>query len=138
MGEQMIKTVMVPKEIDFGFVGVSVAVRYGDDDMPHDFPGRKGDMWHATIDIDEGVIRDWPAGISGEFEMKVCDQGEYRLLDREFNVVKHLLDSYVPNTLIPGEYGDYIHLKINEFGVITNWPANPDISDFFPVMEDCL
>jgi len=132
----MIKTVMVPKEIDFGFVGVSVAVRYGDENMPYDFPGRIDNMWHATIDIDQGEILRWPEGKSGEFEMKVCDQGEYRLLDRKLNLIKRLQDSYVPNTLIPGEYGDYINLKINEFGVITNWPKNPDISDFFPESEE--
>ena len=136
MGEFMKKTVMVEKEIDFAYVGVSVAVRYDDEDMPYDFPGRIDKMWHATIDIDEGVIKGWPEGKSGEFEMKVCDQGDYRLLDREFNLVKRIEDDYVPNALIPGEYGDYIHLKINEFGVITNWPKNPEVTDFFPDMED--
>jgi hypothetical protein len=38
--------------------------------------------------------------------------------------------NYVPHGLIPGEYGDYVSLKINEQGIITNWPKHPDIREF--------
>jgi hypothetical protein len=40
-------------------------------------------------------------------------------------------DGYVPNDLVPGSYGDYVELSINEEGVITNWPKNPSVDEFF-------
>lgn len=138
----MITTVMVEREIDFGFVCVRFPIR-GDADIAYDFPLRRGDIWSACIDIDEGLILQWPDGISGwpdgisgEFSINVSDQGTYTLFNRVLQPVASIDKGHVPNALIPGEYGCHIELKINEFGVITNWPKDPDVSDFFPDMED--
>ena len=39
-------------------------------------------------------------------------------------------DGYVPNALLPGNYGDYLSLNINENGLITNWRPDANLSDF--------
>jgi hypothetical protein len=127
------KTIIkVEKEVDVESVSVSVAVRYGTEDIPADFPMRKGDTWSARINIDAGTILDWPQGQSGRLSMKVCDQGTYRLLDAAGLVIAERENDYVPNHLIPGEYGDYIDLDIDETGRIVNWPKRPSLEDFFP------
>jgi len=125
-------TITVEKEIDIKKVLMNVAVRYEEEDMPNDFPFRKGDMWSILIDVDSGVIEDWPKGKAAEVYMKVCDQGSYYLVDDKNELVASIEEDYVPNYLIPGEYGDYIDLKINEDGKITNWPSKPSFIDFFP------
>mgnify|MGYP006214627153 CR=1 FL=1 len=43
-------------------------------------------------------------------------------------VVLSIEDDYVPNKLIPGQYGDYIVMDIDENGKIANW--RPNLSDF--------
>jgi hypothetical protein len=128
----MITTITVQKEVEIKFVKVALAVRYDEEDMPNDFPLRSGDMWNATIEIDTGKILDWPAGKSGEFYMKVCDCGNYYLLDENKAVVASIEEDYVPNGVIPGEYGDYAEFKINESGIVKNWPKSPRLDAFFP------
>lgn len=113
--------VLVKTEVDARFVSVQVAVRYGDEDIPNDFPLRDGDMWRGIIDIDAGMILDWPKGEAGRLQMKVCDQGTYELLDAGRNSIAIIEDDYVPNDLLPGEYGDYVDLRIDRDGKITNW-----------------
>ena len=128
--------IKVKKEVDITMVKVDVAVRYNEEDIPKDFPFRKGDMWSAIIDIDKGQVIDWPTGKKGNLSMKVCDQGSYYLLDAEGNTVLSIEEDYVPNSLLPGKYGDYIDLHINENGIITNWYSEPDFSDFINDEED--
>lgn len=127
-------TIKVEKEIDIKGVGIRVPVRYGEEDIPNNFPMRKGDVWEAFVFMDSGKIRDWPIGRSGSMHMKVCDSGQYFLYDEKGNVLASLYD-YVPNKLIPGEYGDYIELDINADGIITNWYREPDVSQFFGDQE---
>ena len=110
-------------------IHVNAAVRYDDEDMAYDFPFRDGDRWKAKVDIATGIIEEWPQGHFGNFYMKVCDEGIYTLLDAEGNEVTKK-EGYVPNDLLPGEYGDYLSMEIDETGKITNWPKNPSLSDF--------
>lgn len=126
--------ILVKKEVEITKVKVDVAVRYDEEDIPKDFPFRIGNMWSAIIDIDKGEIIDWPKGKKGNLSMKVCDQGSYFLLDADGNTVLSIEQDYVPNKLLPGEYGDYIDLHINENGTITNWYSEPSLSDF--ITED--
>lgn len=124
-------TIKKPVEMEVKLVSVVLPVRYGEEDIPKDFPHRKGDVWSALIDIDNGVIIDWEGKEDCRLQMKVCDGGEYTLLGPELYKIATRQD-YVPNDLIPGEYGDYVDLKISKDGVITNWPRNPRIDEFFP------
>ena len=123
-------TIKVKKEVEITMVKVDVAVRYDEKDIPNDFPLRKGDVWSAIINIDEGRVLDWPKGEKRHLSMKVCDEGSYFLLDAEGNTVLSIEQDYVPNALLPGKWGDYIDLHIGENGLISNWYSRPSISDF--------
>lgn len=117
-------------------VRVTLAVRYDDDDIPYHFPLRIGDIWKADIDIDTGRITAWPEGESGRLHMKVCDEGTYELLDDSGAKIAAIENNYVPHGLIPGSYGDYVDLQIDETGTITNWPKSPNLDAFF--REGCI
>ena len=123
-------TIKIEKEVNITRLNMSVAVRYDEDDMPYDAPMREGDIWKATIDLDDKCVVLWPKGKTLEFDMKVCDQGTYTLFDDAGNQVLEIDNDYVPNNLLAGEYGDYLELKIDENGVITNWLDDANFDDF--------
>ena len=126
------KTIIkVKKEIEITILKIVIPIRYGEEDIPNNFPLRNGDTWSATINIDNGEILEWPKGEKGRLSTKVCDSGSYFLLDTDGNTVLSIEEDYVPNELVPGEYGDYIDLIIDENGFITNWHKNPSIEEFF-------
>lgn len=131
-------TVMKPVEVEAAAISIFVPVRYGDEDMPFDAPGRAGDVWRAIVDIDTGKIRDWPGGAL-DMDMKVCDCGEYILLDRDGHNVAEILNDYVPEC-VPNGYGDYLTLSITEDGTVTNWNEHCDAEavrvSFFPTDDD--
>ena len=124
-------TVKRPVEIDVRTLRLSVPVRYEDEDMPFDFPFRNGDVWEVTIDIETGKIKDWPEGVEHDLYMKVVDCGSYWLYDENSQMVGWIDQDYVPNDIVPGEYGDYIDMKIAGDGTIKNWPKNPSVAQFF-------
>lgn len=130
-------TIKVEKEVNIRTVLIDIAPRYigdaEDDDMPTDFPllNAEKTAWVASVDIDTGAIAGWPQGDKRNMHVKVCDAGTYRLIDSEGNEVAARVNDYVPNGVVPGSYGDYVELEIDENGIITNWPKHPDISGFF-------
>lgn len=128
----MKKTVMVPKEIDFGFVLIEIPPRL----MPNDFPMPGDSMTKILINIEEGIIQNWPEDSKYLLDIKVGDNCDYTLIDNIGTEVKEIQQSCVPNELIPGEHGDFILLKINEHGRIENWPESPEVTDFFPEALD--
>jgi hypothetical protein len=115
--------------VDVKYLGINLPVRYGDEDIPYDAPRRHGDTWEAFIDIDAGTVLDWPQGKTLDMYMKVTDSGVYTLYTDEFKEVVSRQD-YVPHGLVPGEWGDYVHLKIDATGKITNWPTKISLADF--------
>jgi hypothetical protein len=129
-------TVKVKTEVEIKSVIICIRPRYiGDsdeDDMPTDFPllCPSKTQWVANVDIESGQIAGWPIGEKREMSVKVCDAGRYTLRDILGNNIA-VINGYVPNGVVPGEYGDYVDLKIDENGFITNWPKHPDISAFF-------
>ena len=128
-------TVMQPVEIDIKYVRIVVPVRYEEEDIPNDFPLRAGEQWAATVEIDTGNIVGWPEGKRGDMYMKVVDCGSYYLQDKNGIDVALMENEYVPHGVVPGEYGDYIHLNIDPDGRITNWPKKPNVEAFFPAVE---
>lgn len=126
----------INKEVEVKYLRVHIPVRYDEEDIPKDFPLRVEndkdgyDWWDATIDVDTAKILNWPQGVTGEMFMKVCDEGSYFLLDEAGETIKEIIEDYVPNNLLPGEYGDYVSLVINEEGIITNWYNSPTFEDF--------
>lgn len=115
--------------VDVTILDINLPVRYEDEDIPYDAPMRNGEVWHAKIKIDEGKVINWPQGKTLDMYMKVTDSGVYTLYTDELEEVASRHD-YVPHGLVPGEWGDYVHLKIDENGKITNWPAKPSLEDF--------
>lgn len=119
-----------PVTIDVAYVRISIPLRYDDDGgMAKDFPLRNGQIWTADVDIETGEIHGFPA--TGAFEVyeKASDSGCYYLLDSTKQVIASRENEYVPD-IVPGEWGDYVILKIRD-GKITNWPRNPEIESFF-------
>lgn len=129
-------TVMKPVELDIRSIVLDLPVRYDEDDMPLEFPHRDGDRWCVEVLVDTGQIINWPEGVEHEFDMKVCDSGTYILCDADGNEVGAIRENYVPNQIVPGDYGDYVHLQIGGDGVIKNWPSQPSAEQFFPTSDD--
>ena len=121
-------------EVDIKHILIKISPRYigdsDDDDMPTDTPLLQGSEWIAKVDVETGRIEGWPKGREMEIFAKVCDAGSYYLLDADGTTVLSIENNYVPNRIVPGEYGDYIDLKIGSDGVISNWPKAPSFEDF--------
>lgn len=132
----ILKDVPTTSDIEVDAIEITVPVRYGTEDIPDDFPLRAGDQWKGTVDLNTRKIREWPEGESGDLSMKVCDMGTYRLLSGA-NEVACREEDYVPDC-IPGSYGDYIELEIQQDGTVSNWNADAEKvkRSFFRVNDD--
>lgn len=119
------------------YLEVSAAVRYWEDASVNDcedadgtlIPLRKGNDWCPIIDLDAGRIMDWPDDCIANIHYKVCDGGEYWLLNGERERIAKWGGYYVPDEfLCPGTngYGDYIILTVNNCGSIADW-ERPEI-----------
>lgn len=121
-------TQVVSKEVKY--LQAECGVRYwedgevnGSEDTDGELiPCRVKDAWCPTIDLEAGIIQDWPAGTTASVHYKVCDAGLYRLLDADKNVVREI-DGYVPKIMCPGGsgYGDYVIMTVGADGKIENW-----------------
>ena len=135
------KVTMNNQEMEVKYVKVELPIRYEEEDMSKNFPLRYEkpsdkngyDWWQATIEIATGKILEWPSGETGQFYMKVCDEGSYFLLDENQQIITAIEVDYVPNSLLPPTdgYGDYVAFEIQADGVITNWYKNPVVTEFF-------
>lgn len=125
--------ILQPVEFDVSFIKVDVPVRYEEEDIGNDFPLRKNNSWSGIIELSTGKIVNWPKDKIGDYRlnMKVCDEGKYQLLDSNYTPIGNDEPNcgYVPNKIIPGQYGDYIDLEITD-GIVTNWPKNLSTKDF--------
>ena len=88
-----------------------------------------GGDWCPTIELETGKIEGWPEGTTADIHYKVCDDGDYELLDADRKAVKRI-DGYVPNILCPGGagYGDYVIMRIRRDGTIAGWRVT--LADF--------
>ncbi len=94
-------------------------------------PHRVGDCWCPKLRLSDGKVDAWPEGLEASIHYKVCDQGEYWLLDSERRRCAKWSGYYVPDEfLCHGDrgYGDYIILDIGGDGVVKGWrpPADFD------------
>lgn len=115
---------------------ISAPINYGDEEIPMDFPCRKGENFEMRVDIDTGKIEGWPDGKSHKMFMTVKDSGTYIILDDHGFTSLELVQEYVPHGLIPGNYGDTIELDIGPDGVIKNWPKFPSLGKFLGEGEE--
>lgn len=129
--------VMVKQKKTFDAKYITFMIPYDDeDDLPEQLTKQDACFWNGTIDVDVGLIVDWPLGISADIEIKVCDSGIYKLIGRDMGPIATIKHNYVPNGILPGDSGDYIHFIINESGYITNWSKDISIDEFFPEDDD--
>lgn len=94
----------------------------------HDFLGDY--QWDINIDIDKGLIENWPTGVKASLHYKVCDEGFYEIFDEKGEKLGDF-NGYVPNIMCPKKpgYGDYIIMDIDENGNIQDWDAKNNIDD---------
>lgn len=111
-------------------------VRYWEDAYVNDIedtdgtliPGRDGDVWRVKIELATGKIEGWPEGTAADIHYKVCDAGQYWLLDAEGRKVAYR-DGYVPGSFLCHGYegyGDYIIMTIGPDGQIAYY-TQPEI-----------
>lgn len=113
------------------FIEVEAGVRYWEDasingaeDTDGKVPFRKGDVWCPVIELQTGQVQNWPVGVEANIHYKVCDAGQYWLLDENNQRIAKWKDYYVPNDFLcvkDNGYGDYIIMKIDGEGKIKNW-----------------
>lgn len=137
-------TLKIEKEFDAKFLQVEAGIRYWEDATINGLedeegeliPCRVGDDWQPLIELETGKIINWEIGKTANIHYKVCDDGEYVLLDEFEHEIKRLKNCYVINDLSIGEsgYGDYIIMSIDENGVIKDW--SPTLEEFQNDSED--
>lgn len=114
------------------YIEVSAGVRYWEDatingqtdDNGTLTPFRTGDSWCPVIRLSDGMVMDWPQGTTADVHFKVCDDGEYWLLNEARQRIGKWAGYYVPNEFLchGGQgYGDYIIFKVGEDGRIESW-----------------
>jgi len=126
----------IEKEYDVKYLAVTAGIRYAEDvevngkmcNELSEIPGNDGEYWQIMINVEMGIIENWPIGKTAKLFAKVCDDGSYSILDADRRVIKTLEDSYVPDCLAIGDngYGDYLILQIDEYGKIENWKMSFD------------
>ena len=116
------------------FIEVSAGVRYWEDATVNgidDTDGKltplrnnTGSRWIPVIRLEDGQIINWPEGTTADIHFKVCDDGEYWLLDKFGKRIAKWGGYYVPNDfLCHGDegYGDYIIFNVGADGKIINY-----------------
>ena len=114
------------------YIEVSAEVRYWEDatiNGTEDTDGtltplKRGELWCPVIRLADGQVMDWPTGTTANIHFKVCDEGEYWLLDEAKKRIAKWGGYYVPDEILcPGDngYGDYIIMEISADGVVQKW-----------------
>jgi hypothetical protein len=137
-------TITQPTEIELKYISIGFPVDADDieEDNLTDLIDPATPNWlEFRVDIETGKIQDFRGNPDESYDLfvKVVDQGVYSLIDAAGSVVAELDRDYVPHGIVPGEYGDYIKLKIHGGRrTITNWPKAKDInvSEFFKGEDD--
>jgi hypothetical protein len=114
------------------FIEVRAGVRYWEDarvngieDAHGEIPLRKGDYWQPVVDLATGCILNWPEGVIATTCYKVCDEGDYWLLDASRKRIAKWKRLYVPSRFFDVDHGgivsDYIVLRIGSDGMVEGW-----------------
>lgn len=123
------------------FIEVNAAVRYwedaclnGKEDAEGKVPLRNVEDWQPTIELATGRILDWPEGIEAKIHYKVCDAGEYWLLDASRKRIAKWKRSYVPAAFLDVEdddiVSDYIVLAVGADGTVIGWQSPVQTNGF--------
>lgn len=130
--------VTVYKSVELEIHTVRIEVELHDDvseNLPKHLFNDDGEL-DLLIEVDTGKVVSWQGSEPVNIYDKVCDNGVYTLFGSGGLEVGKIDNYYVPNDLIPGDYGDYINLEINADGFVTNWPKSPNVLEFFAITDD--
>jgi len=124
------------------YLKVEADVRYWDgatingtsSEQGENVPFKNGATWEPVIDLDQGLVVNWPQGVIAYFHFKVCDLCDYHMLDENKKVIASRFNNYVPDGLCHGDkgYGDYIIFSVGADGKIDKYSKNIDLDDFEP------
>jgi len=133
----------ITQSVDVQYLYVSAGVRRWEDAIVNEIedqsgnliPSRRGDRWEPIIEIEKGIILNWPLGTTADIHYKICDDGVYTLKDIDGNIVAEI-KGYVPGIMCPSEsgFGDYIIMKIDATGKIEDWEIL--LADFLNEKEE--
>ena len=126
--------------VDAVYIEVKAGVRYWEDAKVNGVwdengtltPMRVEDDWCPVIRLADGAVQGWPTGITADVSYKVCDEGEYWLLDSDKNRIAKWRDDYVPGDFLchgDNGFGDYIIMRIDGRGLVAGWTS--------PKIENC-
>ena len=95
--------------------------------VEYDKYGHKSFYWQPTIDIENGVIINWPKGVKARIFYKVCDDFICTISDENDNEVLQY-NGYVPNFMALEDegFGDYIDMVVDGNGTIKGWRFDND------------
>lgn len=124
--------ILTPAQADVVYIEVDAGVRYWEDAKVNGIedsngtliPFRNGDSWSPIIRLTDGYVNGWPEGTEADIHYKVCDAGQYWLLDADKKRIAKWSGCYVPNGILchgGNGYGDYIIMKIGSLGFIKDW-----------------
>lgn len=84
-----------------------------------------------TIDVETGQVLNWPKNSPYDFfDVKIVDEGEYILLDKNGEVIAEY-GGYVPECVGEGGYGDYLEFEIDSASNIPEWEFTQEHLDEF-------
>lgn len=135
-----------PVSLTAHYIEVCAEVRYWEDANVNDsddnevilIPLRDGPVWKPIISLHDGKILNWPEGTNADIHYKVCDQGEYWLLNQSKQRIAKWKGHYVPNSILcvgDNGYGDYIIMSINDQGFIEDWEVPEIDGDEWDLIE---
>ena len=93
----------------------------------YDKYGHKSFYWQPIIDIENGVIINWPKGVKARIFYKVCDDFRCTISDENGNEVLQY-NGYVPDFMALEDegLGDYIDMVVDGNGTIKGWRFDND------------
>lgn len=121
-------TITRPVEMEISRIRIDCP--YDEDDEVPSYVRENCNNFQCFINLESGVMS-YPKNIGpATVHIKAVDRGTYTLIGNDGCYVAELQD-YVPHGVVPGSYGDYIELEIDEHNKVTNWPKQIDVSEFF-------
>lgn len=100
-------------------------------------PLKENQSVRMTIDLESGRVLNWPEGTTAKLYYKVCDQGEYFLLNDIQETIAKYKSDYVPDSFLcfgDEGFGDYIIMNINEEGFIESYTKPQIRKDLWKIL----
>lgn len=123
------------KTLNPRYVDILIPEDIMEDDAPN-FPLKPEHIEGAsfvkiTVDIKTAKVINW-TDECGYYELfcKPVDSGIYIIRAEDGKELDRIEEDYVPNKLVPGEWGDYIEMTISKSGYVTNWHNKPSLKEF--------